>query len=389
MSLGVALQSVLYYVVACAACRKCAYRRKRQREAVVAKQRKSAFEDDNPTLYRHPSPFSTNIYWRDELALGPGPPPKRSGKDCKAGGGPARMASGGTESRAESRSSCGGDGGGGGGGSGRKGRHSAADGAHTLDWCGRHYQREDEALWGHEPERGIMASPSSTAPTDVAHPLRTPPATTYHIYRNRPLNDLHPPLVSTKTTDKSELRWMLQPPPHATIMSGKAAVGRAARGGPPPADIRRSSSGNPAGKQARRTTTEVSEANHPDPTRRPDIHMAGIRSCVAIDPVADSSGDLSHATTIAPGSVSSLHAFAGTTPPGSSSTVLSSCASSPRRGSVNAAPIWPCSHPPAPAPPATTTTTSTTRTTTKSDTFWEQRTDPGLGLPTTRWSVNF
>lgn len=48
----------------------------------------------------------------------------------------------------------------------------------------------------------------------------------YFVGRNPPLNDLHPPIVSTTPYDKEAMKWMLQPPPPASIMAGKQRVER-------------------------------------------------------------------------------------------------------------------------------------------------------------------
>ena len=77
MSIMVAIQSCIYYYAACSPCNKCLNRRKRRQEAVREKKLKAEIEDQQPGLYRHPSPFSTNIYWQEEMLLGPGPPHRK------------------------------------------------------------------------------------------------------------------------------------------------------------------------------------------------------------------------------------------------------------------------------------------------------------------------
>lgn len=105
-------------------------------------------------------------------------------------------------------------------------------------WNRRRYQREDEALWGlHEPHwptqkikdaiskasetagRILEGRLSRTSPTDEeSQGTYLPPS------RNPPVNDLHPPVVSTRPASKAETAWMLQPPPSAKIMEGKVRV---------------------------------------------------------------------------------------------------------------------------------------------------------------------
>ncbi|KAI9801992.1 MAG: hypothetical protein M1825_003048 [Sarcosagium campestre] len=222
MSLIVAAQSVVYYVLACTSCRQSAYQRRRKREAAQARLEKELIEADQPHLYRHPSPFSTNVYWHEEMTLGPGPPQKKKDKERKG-----RVSTGGGTASSMEGSACG----------------SLGDGTRTLEmqltvdqrlegdhWNRRRYQREDEALWGHELFHHIRRGSNSVAgsSTGPAGINRIPTASSepYYAVRNPPLNELHPPVVSAPPTDKTALRWMLQPPPNARVMSGKERANR-------------------------------------------------------------------------------------------------------------------------------------------------------------------
>ncbi|KAI9677002.1 MAG: hypothetical protein M1817_006841 [Caeruleum heppii] len=228
MSLPVALQSVLYYFVACSPCRERAYRRKRKQEALQSKQLNSRIETEEPGLYRHPSPFSTNIYWREEMLLGPGPPPKRATKN---------------NDKSSQRRLTGGTGGTGGGSSlgssagtstGDKAEmHIAPDARLSGDgWNRKRYQREDELLWGHEILHSVghnhrrRGSKSSALGLVGISRAGTLTSDDYYTARNPPVNELHPPVVSSQPTHKSETRWMLQPPPSAKIMNGKERANR-------------------------------------------------------------------------------------------------------------------------------------------------------------------
>jgi hypothetical protein len=188
-------------------------------------------------LYRHPSPFTTNIYWREEMALGPGPPQKRSGKEGK--GSQRRLLSAGPgsslDSRHRYRSGGRGMGGGGGGGDGAsvsdaQPESRGGSGFHH-DWWYKRHQREDEVLWGSEParrdgsrgqRRRSIAEGSSVGVTGMgrADTGSTSPES-YYVARNPPVNALHPPIVRTPPTNRNETRWMLQPPPKACVMNGK------------------------------------------------------------------------------------------------------------------------------------------------------------------------
>src|SRR5438874_618005 len=80
MSLDVALQSVAFYVLSCTTCTKIYHRHKAKQVAKRERAEKQALETEQPGLYRHPSPFSTNPYWDEEIMLGPGPPKRKGGQ---------------------------------------------------------------------------------------------------------------------------------------------------------------------------------------------------------------------------------------------------------------------------------------------------------------------
>ena len=162
-----------------------------------------ALHEAEEGLQQHPSPFSTNPYWNEEISLGPGPPQRKANRDGK--GKPKN--SRGLRTR--------------GIGSSTKTGTSSADtmvpgeGVEQMrdseeGWNKRRYQREDEILWGKEEQEGkptVSGSASGNA--------------SYYQARNPAVNDLHPPVVSTQPTHRSETQWMLQPPPKAKIMEGK------------------------------------------------------------------------------------------------------------------------------------------------------------------------
>lgn len=167
-------------------------------------------------LYQHPSPFSTNIYWMEEMALGPGPPQKKGTRDRDKGkaessralvsGGAASRSTMGTSSDTVVVDEI-----------GERGEQERRSGD---GWNKRRYQREDEILWGIGGGHGLARSRSST----------TGSGGNYYVARNPAVNDLHPPVVSTQPTHRSETKWMLQPPPSAKIMEGKVKAKRSRSG---------------------------------------------------------------------------------------------------------------------------------------------------------------
>ena len=94
-------------------------------------------------------------------------------------------------------------------------------------WNRRRYQREDEMLWGVHVDGG---SGKETPKAGRSRAGTASSAGSYKYGRNPAVNDLHPPIVSTRPANKSEMRWMLQPPPPARIMEGKDPANRSRSG---------------------------------------------------------------------------------------------------------------------------------------------------------------
>lgn len=212
-------QSAVFYYFSCAPCAKISYHRRRRKQTrrARAESEKAATEMMEQGIYQHPSPFSTNIYWREEMVLGPGPPPKNRHRDRSK-----------TESSRELRS-------GGVGSSSITGTSSdtvvedeasriISEAGHDRqgggDWNKRRYQRDDEILWG-----GDIDDEDGTG---IANRNGIG---SYYYSRNPAVNDLHPPVVSKVSTRRSETRWMLQPPPSARIMEGKERLSPRSRSG--------------------------------------------------------------------------------------------------------------------------------------------------------------
>ena len=206
-------QSAIFYYVSCAPCSKLSYRRKKRKEYKRAKAEKGLHETEEG-LYQHPSPFSTNPYWREEMNVGPGPPARKAVRDGR--GKPEtgkqrkdrRSQTLGTQcSDATGVSSTDTEV----GGEGTEQLRDSSEG-----WNKKRYQREDEILWGVEMQPSISMSSNSPPRSSP----RGGPAYQYYA-RNPAINDLHPPVVSTQPRDRTEILWMLQPPPKAQVMAGK------------------------------------------------------------------------------------------------------------------------------------------------------------------------
>ncbi|KAI9656821.1 MAG: hypothetical protein M1821_003460 [Bathelium mastoideum] len=218
MSLLKGIQSAIFYYLSCAPCAQLAHKKRRRKQAQLDRRERDILEIEQPGLYRHPSPFATNPFWAEEIALGPGPPPRRSKKKAKDSMSRG-IRSAGTQSTTGSASNSDGD-------TDALEKLGHADRRHSLNpkhWNFRRYQREDEALWGQSFDRESAASMdgSTRALPGSNTDSRYSRTETMYIARNPPINDLHPPVVSTPSSNVNETRWMLQPPPPAKIMSGK------------------------------------------------------------------------------------------------------------------------------------------------------------------------
>ncbi|KAI9782906.1 MAG: hypothetical protein M1839_004381 [Geoglossum umbratile] len=232
MSLAVALQSVLYFVLSCQPCRNVAHERRRARQAALDNQEKARMAMEEPDTYAHPAPFSTNIYWQEEINLGPGPPPQRL-------------------TRAERKRKLNNKAPGSSGYVSPEGMHTpTGEKAGGINWNRQRYHREDEPLWGRDilhdirDEGGATPAHRALSGSSVGLPgVKTSnTATTYHYtLRNPPVNEYHPPIVSTPPLHRSETFWMLQPPPSPSVMAGKVPASRcqAGNGHKRPEDLRR------------------------------------------------------------------------------------------------------------------------------------------------------
>lgn len=256
--IAAALRSVWFYYIGCTPCRKIGHRRETRREAEREKTLKAKLEMNQPGLYRHPNPEGTNQYWMEDINMGPSLPKRGTNKNTSQ----KRLKSADTEATTErsdpfpaDRATS----------IGSSTQFHSAETANSptivtdelevrttlsmsvgdsqdLDWNRKRYDREDEELWGHQMYnragqriREVMAKGRDTAGRlfDASRPQREREVTEedrFEFYttapRNPPVNDYHPPVVSSRPASKHEYRWMLQPPPSAKVMEGKVPVSR-------------------------------------------------------------------------------------------------------------------------------------------------------------------
>lgn len=232
MSFPVAVQSAVFYFVACTPCAKARHRQRAKVKAKKEREEKAKLELDQPGLYRQPSPFNTNPYWQEEIKMGPSLPKKTASKNSSQRG----LTSSGRDSSVPSMSD-----------------HTNLgdsltvvpdDDALAQSWNRRRgYQREDEELWGQWSAPGHKLMDAFSKARDSAGRLidatlgmgaaekevtELDRREFYFSPRNPPVNEYHPPVVSSTPSHRDARKWMLQPPPPAKIMEGKVPVLRAA-----------------------------------------------------------------------------------------------------------------------------------------------------------------
>ena len=241
MSFPVAVQSAIFYFVACTPCAKVRHRHKAKGLAKKERLEKAKLETEQPGLYQHPSPFNTNPFWQEEISMGPSLQKKTTSKNSSQRG----LTSSDRESRAPSvsdRTNAG------------DSRSNIGDSMCALpedseldsvssDWNRkRGYQREDEELWGQWQGNKFMDAITkardsagrlieSTLGIDNKEVTQQERRDFYTTPRNPPVNDYHPPVVSSKPPHRDAHKWMLQPPPAAKVMEGKVPVSRAVSSG--------------------------------------------------------------------------------------------------------------------------------------------------------------
>ncbi|CAO2654870.1 Nn.00g116030.m01.CDS01 [Neocucurbitaria sp. VM-36] len=221
------VQSAVFHYASCAPCTGYTDGRKRRKAAKQARKVREKLQLEDPDSYHHPGPTGTNPYWDEEIAMGPGPPPRRARRTNT--GSTRGITTAGTQSSAVSK-----------GGSSldvvRTGDMRLSD--DTLDddnWNRKRYQREDEDLWGHEePPVPLNETVSGSSVGVAGFQLRRPGTSrsgSYYAARAPPVNHLHPPVVSLPSPDPADNRWMLQPPPKASVMAGKERASNRSRSG--------------------------------------------------------------------------------------------------------------------------------------------------------------
>ncbi|ATY58788.1 hypothetical protein A9K55_003499 [Cordyceps militaris] len=234
MSLGVALRSVVFYVVACTPCTKFRHRQKARNASKKERLEKAIrLETEQPGRYQHPSPFTTNPYWQEEIERGPSLPKKSASKSSSSRG----LTSAGRDSCSPSVSEQ----------TNVEDSRTNVDSMSILreeedtvpsDWNRKKgYQREDEEVWGQWTAQKLVDALNkarNSAGRLIESTLGLEKEVTdqerrafYATPRNPPVNDYHPAVISSRPANRDGIKWMLQPPPPAKFMEGKTPVSRA------------------------------------------------------------------------------------------------------------------------------------------------------------------
>ncbi|KAI9893517.1 MAG: hypothetical protein M1814_006313 [Vezdaea aestivalis] len=242
--LGGATHSFIYYVASCSTIRKCAYRRKREKEAARAKIEKQQLEIEQPGLYRHPLPFATNPNWEEDIRLGPSST-RKGARSVEKKEGKSGFTSGKARAQESSLDM-----------EARLADNSVEEistpfsTADDQNWNRRRYQRLDEDLWGHtslieqdgDSERPRPVTRGSAVGMVGTSNLSVTPQIIAKPSRKRigcEPDELARPVITRAPRQGDHLQWMRQPPPPAKVMEGKE-----------PANRSRATSGASSGKKS-------------------------------------------------------------------------------------------------------------------------------------------
>jgi hypothetical protein len=165
--------------------------------------------------------------------MGPGPPPRRAKRSNTANSSQKGVVALGSRSTVASRA----------GSSAEVCRRDLSlrlskDTLNDENWNRRRYQREDEELWGfgesHSPPDTAVARGSSVGVGGASRP-NTDKSSAESAYTTRApvaaTNPLQPPFVGLPSVRPTDNHWMLQPPPRASVMSGKERATKRSRSG--------------------------------------------------------------------------------------------------------------------------------------------------------------
>lgn len=221
MAIHRGIQSAIFFYLSCAPCAEYRYRKKRKQEAVRNRAEREELEAEMPNLYRHPSPSSTNPFWKAEIELGPRPPP-RGKKRSPTVDDTRRLKSSGTHRSSDSHDRPSFD----------LQRSISQDSRYDSKLRVMHPALDDPNLL--RPSRSTRSAARPFTAPDASETIAVPSrlrtkrsnmSETVRTHRHPAVNDLHPP-VAPRVSSRDDVSWMLQPPPTADVMAGKQLTSR-------------------------------------------------------------------------------------------------------------------------------------------------------------------
>ncbi|KIW03225.1 uncharacterized protein PV09_05449 [Verruconis gallopava] len=220
-------QSAVFLYAQCGPC--IAWRENHRQKKVYRREKKErARNPDHPSVIRQPAPHEINPHWAEEIRLGPSPPKRgRKRANTKAG---REITSSGTMAESDTADSS------------KSELNRESKDNLPVFWNSDRYQRADEeyAYVDEKPEMiyappGLIRRGSSVGIGSwMADSKRLPekPKRAYTPLTNMPpVNDLHPPVVSSVPSKREDRAWMTAPPPSTAFMHGKKGVTTRSRSG--------------------------------------------------------------------------------------------------------------------------------------------------------------
>lgn len=222
-------QSAVFLYAQCGPC--LAWRdNRRQKKQYKREKKERARDSDHPNILRQPAPHEVNPHWEEEIRLGP-EPPKRGRKrgNTKAS---RDTTSSGTLVASDTAGSSMSD-------------LAPENKDKAVFWNSRRYQRADEEftyldavnrkqemVYAPRGMQGHGSSGGVSGWTVDGDRMPEKPKKVYTPSSNMaPVNELHPPVVSSVPARRDERAWMKAPPPSVAFMHGKKGVTTRSRSG--------------------------------------------------------------------------------------------------------------------------------------------------------------
>lgn len=217
---------MVFLYAQCGPCLAWRQSRTQKKQYKFEKQERAKYTDQ-PGIIRQPAPREVNPSWEEEILLGPGPVKKgRKRTNTKNS---HETSSSGTLAPSEH--------------AGGSLRNLIGDSKkRPMFWNFNRFQRPDEEYtYVDSPEEvvylppGLIRKGSSVGVGAWVVDTQQPPSQPKRVYtptsNMAPVNELHPPVVSSMPAKKEDRAWMTAPPPSSAFMHGKKAATTRSRSG--------------------------------------------------------------------------------------------------------------------------------------------------------------